>query len=161
MNRLFTVAILVMALGPAQVQAQNSFSTLEEQMTGKEFVSAGLDKLSAEELAALNEWLRTHSVATLETATEPLSDQRGFENQTIAEMGKEDVVSTIVGPFSGWDGETIFKLENGMIWKQSEADRFAIPEVQNPPVIIERGLLKSWKLSVEGYNKSVRVRRIQ
>ena len=48
------------------VLAQERFSSVEERMTGKEFKASGLDKLSDEELAALNSWLRDHSVATLE-----------------------------------------------------------------------------------------------
>ena len=49
--------------------AADGFSSLEEQMTGKEFSAAGLDKLSQQELELLNNWLRSHSVATLDTPT--------------------------------------------------------------------------------------------
>ncbi len=49
-------------------QAADEFSTLEERMSGKEFKETGLGKLTDAELAALNDWLRRHSVATLENA---------------------------------------------------------------------------------------------
>lgn len=167
--------IVFMALAFSTAQAQSGFSTLEEKMTGKEFMAAGLDKLSEEELAALNDWLRAHSVATLGAARQPVADprgfegdqpdsvgdQRGFENQTIKEIGENDVVSKIRGPFKGWDGETVFELENGMIWKQTEGSTFSIAEVDNPTVIIERGVFNVWRLRVEGYNKNVKVKRIQ
>lgn len=162
---------LVLATGP--LFAQERFSTVEERMTGKEFTEAGLDKLSDEELAALNRWLRDHSVATLENAaaregagtartaatTAPAgTDVRGFEG---AATDKNTIVSRLVGEFDGWDGETIFELENGMVWKQDETDRFFTRNMANPVVTIKAGLFDSWRLSVEGYNKSVKVERIQ
>lgn len=162
---------LVLATGP--LFAQERFSTVEERMTGKEFTEAGLDKLSDEELAALNRWLRDHSVATLEnaaarevagtaqtaaTAVPAGTDVRGFEG---AATDKNTIVSRLIGEFDGWDGETIFELENGMVWKQDETDRFFTRNMVNPEVTIKAGLFNSWRLSVEGYNKSVKVERIQ
>src|SRR3546814_11473862 len=47
----------IMLLAPAVVAAQQ-FSSLEERMTYNEFRAAGLEKLSADELAAPNTWLR-------------------------------------------------------------------------------------------------------
>lgn len=156
-----TTILFLLILFSTSAFAQNGFSTIEERMTGKEFTAAGLDKLSEEELAALNEWLRMHSVATLENASQPTEDTRGFESKAIAEMDSGEIVSRIKGPFRGWDGETVFVLENGMIWKQNEKDRFYIAEVMNPVVHIERGMLRTWKLQVEGYNKKVKVERLQ
>lgn len=162
---------LVLACGP--LVAQERFSSVEERMTGKEFMEAGLDKLTDEELAALNRWLRDHSVATLESARPNTSaaagrstaaptgmpgDERGFEG---AATDRSTIVSRLVGEFDGWDGETIFELENGMVWKQDETDKFFTRSMANPEVTIKSGLFNSWRLSVEGYNKSVKVERIQ
>jgi len=152
--------ILLLSLS-SLASAQKGFSTIEERMTGKEFTEAGLDKLSASELAALNEWLRSHSVATMENAQQPTGDMRGFEVQAMKNMDDSSIVSRIEGPFSGWDGDTVFKLENGMVWKQKESGKFYVSEVQNPSVTIDRGLMRAWYLKVEGYNKEVRVERIQ
>jgi hypothetical protein len=168
--------------------AQDSFSTVEERMTGKEFMEAGLNKLSESELKALNDWLRDHSVATLDsrvpgrasatvaapttpgapaavsttaapqTAQQPVVDKRGFEG---SKSNREDIVSRLIGEFEGWDGETVFKLENGMIWKQEETDYFTTRKMVNPMVTIKSGMFGSWRLSVEGYNKKVEVVRIQ
>lgn len=162
---------LVLAAGP--LFAQERFSTVEERMTGQEFIEAGLGKLSEEELAALNRWLRAHSVATLDSAASraiagtarptaspaPVDgDARGFEG---AATDKNTIVSRLVGEFDGWDGETIFELENGMVWKQDETDRFFTRNMVNPVVTVKAGLFDSWRLTVEGYNKSVKVERIQ
>ena len=151
------------------VLALDRFSSVEERMTGKEFKETGLHKLSDEELNALNDWLRGHSVATLDNAIvrsdqpasaagDSLADTRGFEG---SKVDTNTIVSRLVGEFDGWDGETIFTLENGMIWKQNETDIFSIRTLVNPVVTIEAGMWSSWRLSVEEYNKSVKVERIQ
>ena len=165
MNKLlFTILVLA---GSSSAFGQQAFSSLEEQMTGADFKATGLEKLSPDELAALDNWLRAHSLATLDapaagaaTATGS-GDARGFETQKIADMDKTTITSRLVGKFSGWDGQTTFKLENGMIWQQSDKDKFYIKEIENPVVTIEPGAFGTWKLSVEGYSSKCKVERIQ
>ena len=153
--------------------AADGFSTLEERMTGNEFKETGLGKLTDQELANLNDWLRSHSVATLENASTRSSagaasasateDTRGLKNQNKDddELGKV-INSSIVGTFDGWDRKgTLFKLANGMIWQQTENDTFFVKAVQNPEVTITRGLMGNWRLSMVGHNSAVRVKRIQ
>jgi hypothetical protein len=152
--------------------AANDFSTLEERMTGKEFKETGLVKLTDQELANLNDWLRRHSVATLENAsatpaagaisTESTEDRRGLSEKT-EEDGSDKVINgTIVGAFDGWNGKgTLFKLTNGMIWQQTEHSTFAVEAVENAEVTITKGFMASWRLSMVGYNSAVRVKRIK
>jgi len=153
--------IFMLLLASAGAHAQDSFSSLEEQMTGREFTAAGLDKLTGEELATLNDWLRTHSVGTLTVARQPQQDLRGFENNVLESVDDSDIVSRLVGTFDGWDGNTVFTLENGQIWKQADSSSMKVPGTENPQVRIEQGVFNAWKLSVEGYGKRVRVERIQ
>jgi hypothetical protein len=167
------IPILLLALlCSLPLAADEGFSSLEEQMTGKEFTTAGLDKLTPDELAALNAWIRRNSLATLAapasaatagaatTVTETAGDQRGFRTEK-EEEDRSTITSRIVGKFSGWDGQTVFKLENGMIWEQSDNDKFYIREVENPVAIIEPGIFGTWRLQIEGYNSKCRVKRIQ
>jgi len=154
--------------------ATDSFSTLEERMSGKEFMDTGLSKLSEQELANLNEWVRRHSVATLENAqARPAAsasvtygatnneDMRGLEHQRHGPKG-DSIHSNIVGSFKGWRGtQTLFTLANGMIWQQVEGDTFTVKQVDNPAVTIKKNLLGAWRLSMDGYNNTVRVKRIQ
>jgi hypothetical protein len=159
------------------VLADTSFSSLEEQMTGKDFQASGLDKLSAEELAALNAWIRSRSLATLDTpkagsgavytgtagatGASQTGDTRGFESEQARNSDRSTITSRIVGSFTGWDGQTVFTLENGMIWEQADKDKFYVKAVENPVVNIEPGAFRTWKLSVEGYASECRVERIQ
>jgi hypothetical protein len=166
MNRIF-FAILTLIFSLSAF-AEDGFSSLEEQMTGKEFTASGLTKLSPAELEALNEWIRSHSVATLDApksravaATQGGSDDRGFEVEKMGDADKSPIHSRIKGSFTGWDGQTIFELENGMIWEQADKDTFYIREVENPEVTIEPGAFRTWRLSVTGYSSECRVERIQ
>jgi hypothetical protein len=167
MKRVLVLLCLVLVCD--SVLSQGGFSSVEERMTGQEFTAAGLDKLTAEELASLNRWLRDHSVATLDTPVargrvagvtglDAVADRRGFEG---AETTRDTIVSPLVGEFTGWDGDTVFQLENGMVWKQDETDRYFTRALVNPVVTIKAGMFSSWRLSVEGYNKWVKVKRIQ
>jgi hypothetical protein len=158
--------------------AADEFSTLEERMSGKEFKATGLVKLTDAELAALNDWLRRHSVATLEnTAARPAAsaavaanagvetntdDMRGFEGKKSDDPADEVIKSTIVGTFDGWRKEgTLFKLANGMVWQQSEQTTFYMKAVENPEVTVKKGFMNSWSLSAVGYNSKVSVKRIK
>jgi hypothetical protein len=164
----FLITLLTLSISASLIAAEG-FSSLEEQMSGKEFNAAGLDKLSQQELDALNAWIRGHSLATLDApaasaaATAGAStggDRRGFKT-TKADEDRTPITSRIVGRFSGWDGQTIFKLENGMIWAQADKDTFYIKKVQDAVAIIEPGMFGTWRLHVEGFNSECRVKRIQ
>lgn len=141
------------------VAAAQEFSSLEERMTGQEFKASGLHKLSAEELATLNEWIRARSLA--ENAEPVGMRDRPGELPPIDRMAREAFRTRIVGSFSGWDGDTEFVLENGMVWVQTEDRSFYMPETENPEVTIRPGALGTWLLSVDGYNQSTRVKRIK
>jgi hypothetical protein len=158
--------------------AADGFSSLEEQMTGREFMASGLNKLSQEELDTLNEWIRAHSLGTLDapraaaatagaaaTVATPKSEVAGGDRRGLASDPEEKdttpIRSRILGEFNGWDGQTIFKLENGMIWVQDDRDKFYVKDLENPVAVIEPGMFGSWHLHVEGYRSECKVKRIQ
>src|SRR5690625_5867296 len=58
-----TLVVAFLASFASLATGQDSFSSLEERMTGKEFKQAGLHKLSEDELAALNAWIQARSLA--------------------------------------------------------------------------------------------------
>jgi len=157
--------LLVIASFPAL--AAEGFSSLEEQMTGKEFNAAGLEKLSQQELDQLNAWIRKHSLATLAAPAAKSS----IETTSVSEEEKDDdekkdkdrspITSKLVGKFSGWDGQTVFELENGQIWAQRSKKKFHTAEIDGPVVTIKPGMFGVWRLHVEGFDEDCRVIRIQ
>lgn len=153
----FIVPLLVLAAPSALAQ---EFSSLEERMSSDDFSSAGLERLSADELARLNDWLRSHWPASAAATPYPVqADNRGLSDPVAS---RNAIVSRIKGEFTGWDSRTTFTLENGMVWEIAGSfTPLAIRPVQDPTVIIEPGLLGAWNLRVEGYNASARVRRVR
>lgn len=162
-----TLAFFVAITTSFSLLAASGFSSLEEQMTGQEFEAAGLEKLNPQELSALNQWIRSHSLGSLavvKTTTPVVSATENVDRRGLpSDDGKDDspIQSRIIGSFDGWDGQTVFKLENDMIWVQDDKDKFHIKEVQNPAVTIEQGMFNTWKLSIEGHKDDCKVRRIQ
>jgi len=150
--------------------AVDSFSTLEERMSAREFQETGLGNLSAGELAALNEWLRSHSVATLENTRSSSAaanevaggDMRGLPNEPKDDSRGKVVSGNIEGSFDGWARKgDLFKLTNGMIWQQVEKDSFYIEPIENAAITIEKSLTGKWRLSLVGHKDKVKVVRIQ
>lgn len=153
--------LLMLPLDAVHAQV-GDFSSLEERMTGREFTAAGLHKLSPAELEALNRWIRERSLATEEArpGSGELPD-RPSELPGIDRMAREPFKTRVVGEFTGWTGETVFRLENGMVWRQVGEGTFFIPPVSDPEVTIRPSAIGGWSLSVEGYNSAVRVERIE
>ena len=160
MRRLTVVALVLFSLVAGSALAQQ-FSTLEERMTYADFKAAGLEKLTPEELAALNSWLasKASGTGTGTVSAKPAQDMRGFEGR---EGSTEDVVSTIPGTFRGWKGPgDRFTLANGQVWVVTGGtSRFSV-SLDNPTVTIEKGLLSAWYLRVEGYNARAGVKRVK
>lgn len=69
------------------------------------------------------------------------------------------VESTISGEFHGWDGETIFKLDNGQIWEQAEYD-YMYSYAYRPEVTIYESSA-GCRMKVEDEEETVLVRRLK
>lgn len=72
----------------------------------------------------------------------------------------DKITSRYKGDFTGWSGDTVFELENGQVWKQIQSGRMSW-RATNPMITIERGFMGSYRLSVEGVNRTVRVKRLK
>lgn len=69
------------------------------------------------------------------------------------------IESAIAGDVEGWDGETIFKLDNGQIWQQAEYDYTYFYEY-NPDVTIYQ-TSAGCRMKVDGEDETVLVKRIK
>lgn len=119
---------------------------------------------SAAAPAASPQQTETAPPAAAEAAPEAVvssADQFGVERvEGAAGTDIDKIQSRYVGEFTGWDGKTVFELENGQIWQQSGSGRMTYRTV-NPMITIKRAFMGSYLLKVEGRNKSVRVKRIK
>lgn len=80
---------------------------IERLMTPDIFKSSGLTKLSPSELLVLDRWLSS-AIPIISSS---------MASATPAAPGGV-IESYIDGDFHGWDGETVYKLQNGQIWQQ-------------------------------------------
>src|SRR5262249_55974145 len=116
-----------------------------DRLAPDERKAAGLDRLTSEQLAALDALVKRDREAGESRGREEVG--RDAKNQAREEVRKEDeerqlaetrVLSRIVGRYSGWEGKTVFTLENGQIWRQTSSDVHYVTPVESPAVLIEK-----------------------
>ena len=92
-------------------------------------------------------------------------------NSAVEEFGAEQVEERIdrlearlVGDFTGWNGSTRFRLDNGQVWQQTKnyiPDYEPREPISQPRVTISRGFMGSYNLRIEGVKRIVQVKRIK
>jgi len=65
-----------------------------------------------------------------------------------------DVVSLIRGPFTGWDGKTVFELENGQVYRQRRQGKWRTSLV-DPEVRITKNFLGMFEMEIDGHSIGV------
>jgi hypothetical protein len=154
---LAAVFVLALAAGPALAA---DFSSLEERMTEEEFRAAGLDRLSAEELANLNAWLARRNVST---QSAPAGGTEGFKPDGL--LGDDGDRSRIVSRATSNQDEigvgSTIALENGQAWRITDGSLSLSGGLAGRTVTIQPAMLGSWLLKVEGYNRALRATRVR
>ena len=154
---ILLAALLLVAVPAAAQQA------IEAEMTPEEFKAAGLDKLSAEELARLNAWLNrtidTEAGKAAASAKKQVEDEnRGFFNFGSSEPD----TGRIVGEFRGFSRGREYTLDNGQVWRQVAAATLVGARRTDPQVRITPSLIgNAWYMAIEGYNTRAKVERIK
>ena len=165
-SRLSLLLTATLLLAPAfAAQAQRVVEgDLQQQMSTAEFKAAGLDKLSPDELAALNAWLqgkvRNATATALEQAREEGRQEVIVKNRGFFDFGSsEPIKATLVGEFTGFGKGRKYTLENGQVWDQIDDAHVSGVRRQTPKVRITPGLMGVWYLQIEGTNTRAKVRR--
>lgn len=137
MKKLFLAAFLFVlgaGFGVEAAEPENpEFPGVEKAMTTTEYEAAGLQKLDPAERAKLDAFIRNYVAVSNERVATSAVDKAVKENKVSA---PEVIQSKIVGPFTGYNGRTRFKLENGQVWAQGQAVSAYYPKIDSPPVII-------------------------
>ena len=138
MKKLYLTAfLLVLGAGFMSLKAgkpeSSAFPGVEKAMTPADYEAAGLQKLDPAERAKLDEFIRNYVATSNERVATSAVDKAVKENKVSA---PEVIQSRIVGPFTGYNGRSIFTLENGQRWAQSQRDSAYFPKIDSPPVII-------------------------
>jgi len=160
--RSLAVAFLLACIAPVAL-AQTALPAIEKQMTPEEFKAAGLDKLSAEELARLNAWLgRTLDTETAKAAAvakqEVEHESRGF-----FDFGSEEpIVAHIAGEFRSFGKGKTYTLDNGQVWQQIDDAEMVVRPMTDPEVNIKPAMTgNSWYMAVGKYHSRAQVKRIK
>ncbi len=131
----YILCLLLPSLGSlSAAEPENPpFPGVQKAMTPEQYEAAGLQKLDAAERAKLDEFIRNYvSVSNEKIATSAVD--KAIKEKKVSEP--EVIQSRIVGPFTGYTGRTVFTLENGQRWAQSQFDSAYFPKIDSPPVII-------------------------
>ena len=106
---------------------------LQKAMTPEQYEAAGLSKLDPAERAKLDEFIKNYvSVSNERVATTAVD--KAIKEKKVSEP--EVIQSRIAGPFTGYTGTTVFTLENGQRWAQSQRDTAYYPKMDSPAVTI-------------------------
>ena len=158
-----TVAVMAAAL-PLAVRAedasqngdsrnQKDFPGIEKMMSAEEFSRTGLDRLTPEQVRALNEWLVRY------TAGEAYVVQTTSE-EVRAAVPAFRIEARILPPFTGWTGQTLFRLDNGQVWQQRIKGRYMFSG-DDTRVVITRNALGFYNLRLESTGRSVGVEPVR
>jgi hypothetical protein len=98
----------------------------------------------------------------VQVQTETKKEQAAKVGLVDAKAPPEVVHSKIKGQFEGWSGRTLFVLENGQQWVQTDThDLYVFPPGPGPEVEIRHSSMGGWKLFLmPGGGRWVRVRRV-
>jgi hypothetical protein len=126
-------------------------------------IARGLGPAEALSSESASTGIRPEPVAAEDAAAPVARDISSFGSELIDDdddSAVEEIESRIIGEFTGWSGGTVFRLENGQVWRQSGQGRF-VYRADSPVVTIRRAALGSYRLRVAGLNRTITVRRIE
>lgn len=146
--------VLALCLLPAALNAQpgadtGDFPGIERLMSEQEMQATGIHRLSEAERAALNAWLIRYTAGEAELLQQTSKTVRKeAANTRIEALVSED--------FSGWSGNTVFRLDNGQLWRQRLPGRFRY-RGEAREVVIEANALGLYRMTHVASGRSVGV----
>jgi hypothetical protein len=165
MRPIHCILLAILLSLPSLALAQQA-PPIQQAMTAEEFKAAGLDKLSADELARLNAWLdrrvEQQTAAAVEQAREEGRKEVVEKNRGFFHFGSEEpIVAAIAGEFNGFGKGKRYRLDNGQVWEQTDSTTLAGVRRSNPGVHIRPGFMGVWWLRIDGYNTQAKVQRVE
>ena len=118
-------------------------------MTPQEMRDTGISALTPIQKQAFNEWLNRYSVKVFRVGSQEHTNDSSERSSC-----SPAVQSNISGETEGWDGDTIFKLDNGQIWQQAGYD-YTYFYAYHPEVTVYR-TTSGCRMKVEGERQGSR-----
>lgn len=151
MRNLIT-ALLLSTLILTASAADQPFPGIKALMSEQEYRAAGIDKLSEDQRASLNAWLIRYTVGEAPVLRQTNTEVKEAEQSLTIE-------ASIKLPFSGWSGKTVFKLDNGQLWRQRLDGRYAY-NGEDTRVVIKKNFFGFYKMTLVSTGAAVGVSRI-
>ena len=161
-------------------------------MTPQERALSGIDTLTPQQRAFLNQWLNnnlidspaaSHYTTSPKAKAPPADETRDGDdaktvaiedevNRRVAEtLAREKVAAdkvqsdapfeaNVVGDFKGWTGKTVFRLDNGQVWRQRSASTYR-HKGSDMRVRFEQNWMGGWEMEVLSTGKSVLVKKVR
>lgn len=107
------------------------------------------------------------AVAAVAAAPTPQQREQAFGMATIkapkSVTPEQDnsISSTIAGRFDGWSGNELVRLANGQVWRIVDGSSAVLSPMTDAKVKVERNVIGTYFLKIEGTNNSPKVRRVQ
>ena len=152
------VPMLALAAIPALAQDEGSEAPdVETLMTPEDFKASGLDKLSDAERANLSEWVKRYREGAVlgPKVNKPPSQMTEEER----EAEESYAISAKVKNFRGWNGKTVFRLDNGQTWQQRMPGKL-IYSGGSSEVVITKNMMGGYKMEHVETGRSVLVKRV-
>ena len=123
-------------------------------MTPEDFTAAGLDKLSEAERAHLSEWLAHYRAGVTQGPAPARTPEQRAEEREI------EIVAKVVPAFTGWSGNTVFRLDNGQVWQQRQVGTLRY-NGDDSTVVIFQNFLGGYMLRHNATKRGVGVKQIK
>ena len=168
------VAVLLALCAAVSAVAAEGFL---KNLPADQFAAAGLNKLTAEELARLEQLIAEREAGVKAAAAVPAPAASKPEAKvagpgwlralvTLQETAEkpdaaEAIVTRLAGDYEGWSGKTLFQLENGQIWQQAGGGERIDDKRRAPAVKIYPGMMGAYSLEIEGVRERVQVKPVK
>lgn len=151
---LLLTTLLTLAALPAAAQQAG----LKQRMGDAQFRAAGLDKLTAPELASLQRWIDGHGEVKVVKQPVDSSGKPLFQGK---EQSRESFETTIKGELTGWHKGQVFTLANAQQWQVTDPDPKTCRPSTDAKVRIRPSLFGLWLMYVPGCYDNVHVKRVR
>ena len=129
---------------------EKDFPGIEKLMSPEDYARAGLGKLTPEERAALDAWLVRYTAGDAQVVAQTSKEVREAAEEAA-------IIARILPPFEGWDGKTVFRLDNGQVWRQRQSGRYRHEAGRDTEVRISKNFFGFYVLTVTSSGRSVGV----
>lgn len=120
-------------------------------------------KVGLRDFYVINEWTRQRvltrnpRVKIFESKDDYRLEIEDFDEPVICRKMCDVVETQIDGVFTGWEGETIWKMQNGQTWQQASY-AYLYESAFSPEVMIYR-YGGEWIMKVEGVDETIEVKK--